>query len=106
MRRTDPFFNSRPAVLIALADRHRLPAIWEFREFAEVSGLMPCGTPLADLYRLVGVYVSRVLKGEPPADLPVVQAAKFEMGVNLRTAKALGLVVPPTLLARADEVTE
>ena len=102
----DPYFNSRRARLVSLVEQARLPAIWEFREFAQAGGLISYGTDLADAYRHVGIYVGRVLKGERPADLPVLQAAKFEMVINLRTAKVLGLNVPATLLARADEVLE
>lgn len=102
----DPFFNSRTRQLGSLSIRHAMPAAYQFRPFAEAGGLMSYGADLADSYFQVGIYVSRILKGERPADMPVQRATKFEMIINLRTAKALGLTVPATLLARADEVLE
>jgi putative tryptophan/tyrosine transport system substrate-binding protein len=103
---SDPFFYSRRGELASLAARHRLPAIYYLPEFARAGGLMAYGNSLPDLYRLVGVYVGRILKGEKPGDLPVVQASKFEFVINLKTAKALGLDVPLGLTAGADEVIE
>jgi putative ABC transport system substrate-binding protein len=102
----DPFFDTRRDRIIALAAQFRLPAIYQFREYAVAGGLMSYGVSLADGYRQVGVYAGRVLKGDKPGDLPIYQAVKFEFVINLKTARDLGLQVPPMLSALADEVIE
>ena len=106
LQQVDPFLQSRRDQLVALAARYALPAIYERRDFAAAGGLMSYGTSLRDALRLVGSYTGRVLKGEKPADLPVQQAVKVELIINLRTAKALGLDVPMSILMRVDEVIE
>jgi putative tryptophan/tyrosine transport system substrate-binding protein len=102
----DPFLASRSERLVALAGKHGIPAMWEWPDTVEAGGLISYGTSIVDNYRQVGIYTGKILRGAKPAELPVMRPVRFELAINLKTAKALGLEVPPTILARADDVVE
>jgi putative ABC transport system substrate-binding protein len=102
----DPYFFVRRHQLVVLIARHAMPAIYPFRECVDLGGLISYGTPLAHLFRQMGVQAGKILKGARPTDIPIQQSTRVELVINLKTAKALGLTVPPSLLARADEVIE